>query len=700
MKMSKSIALKLSVLIISLFLILFLAYTVVTSVIIHDQSVEDSESSTLQNAQFSAAKMSDRFNKTNEMLLTTKDIFETLQAKGELSAAEVLNVIETNLANNEDLIGAAAVFESGAIEIEATIPKTLLDDENRFIPYLNKDGNNILTSPLEAYEEEGDGDWYLIPKKEGRAVLTEPYDYKINGETVSMTTISIPLVTSSGTFFGVLTADLSIDFLAELVNSIKPDGGYAGIITDSGMLTVNSLDEKINGTNLQDAIDWNPVKSTLDGGKPANVYVESKQLGEQAFNAFAPMMLEGIEDTWSVQLVYPKSKILQTYNQILLLTIVAAIVMVALMAIVTVWFIYQQLKPLKFLRESIETAAGGDLSKKVEAKFIKSDEIGAVALAYNNMLEQTKDAIHTVFESSTLLNKSSKHVHEAFDEIVASSQEVSLATNEIAEGASKQSEDTEETNYRMIDLSDQIDALTALSVQMDELSNKTNISTQIGMKEVATLREHNLATNEMNEKVQQQIETLTTNIENINQVIASIQGITEQTNLLALNASIEAARAGEHGKGFAVVAEEVRKLAEQSRSETEVIKQTVDSILVESKQTVAVIASNVALMQVQSESVQSTDTAFRENNELSSAIAKVINELVTELSNMVEHKNQAMMAIQSISAISEETAASAEEVSASAVDQQAELERVAVSIEQMNKIAQELQEVVNRFKLS
>lgn len=700
MKKSKSIAIKLSALIIGLFLILFLAYTVVTSVILYNQSIDDSEKSTLQNAQFSAAKMSDRFKKTNDVLQTTKNILETMQANGDLSEDEVLNILETNLAKNNDLFGVAALLEPGTVEVDSTISNTLTDSEKRFIPYLYKEGDSIITSPIAGYEKEDSADWYWIPKKEGRAVLTEPYDYDVNGKTVSMTTISVPLVTSSGTFFGVLTADLSIEFLAELVNSIKPAGGYAGIITQSGMLTVNSINEKMNGTNMEDSIDWNPVKSTLDSGKPAHLYVDSKQLGENSYNAFSPMILEGIDDTWSVQLVLPKSKILETYNQILILTIVAAIVMVALMAIVTAWFIFRQLKPLKFLRASIETAAGGDLTKKVEEKYIKSDEIGAVALAYNNMLEKTKDAIHTVLNSSTLLNKSSSDVHEAFDEIVASSQEVSLATNEIAQGASKQSEDTEETNHRMIELSEQIDALTTLSEQMNELSNKTSISTQKGMNEVAALRENNIATNEMNEKVQQQIETLSSNIANINQVIASIQGIAEQTNLLALNASIEAARAGEHGKGFAVVAEEVRKLAEQSRSETEVIKRTVDSILEESKQTVAVIASNVALMQAQSESVHSTETAFKDNNELSSAIASAINELVTELSDMLEHKNQAIMAIQSISAISEETAASAEEVSASAADQQAELERVAGSVEHMNKIAQELQEVVNRFKLS
>ena len=696
---TKSIAWRLSILIIGLFLGLFVVYIAVTSSILHDKSVKDAENATIVEAEHSAAAMGKRFAKVNETLMATGRMLETIQEEGKLSGEDVLKILKENLKENKDLESVGAVFERDTLKLDKDLPSGLVDGQKRFIPYLIKDGSGAKIQPLEGYDDERAADWYRIPKKDRKAVLTEPYEYEVNGKKVLMTTLSVPLKDASGSFMGVLTADLSINFLGDLVRSIIPDGGYSSIITEKGMVTVNSINEKLNGTYMQDAIKWDPIKEKLNSGMPGSTYVESKQLGETAFNAFAPMILENIDEAWTVQLVLPESKILETYNDILWISIASAAGIILLMSLATAWFIFRQLKPLNHLRASIEKAAEGDLTKPVAESMIKTDEIGAVAAAYNDMLEKTKEALHTVRNSSERLAGSSADVREAFGEVVSASQEVSLAMTEIATGSAKQSEDTEQTNRLMMDLSDQIDTLGELSDEINKLSGRTKAITEAGKKEMETLRDHSAASSTMNERVQKQMGALESSTVSISQVIASIQGITEQTNLLALNASIEAARAGEHGKGFAVVADEVRKLAEQSRQETEVIKQTVEHIIRDTKETVAAITEHAEMMDMQNASVQSTELAFNDQAELSSSLEAGILKLSAELAAMQEHKTEAMSAIQSISAVSEQTAASAEEVSASAANQQDELQKVSDSVQHMNKISQQLEELVDRFKL-
>ncbi len=251
----------------------------------------------------------------------------------------------------------------------------------------------------------------------------------------------------------------------------------------------------------------------------------------------------------------------------------------------------------------------------------------------------------------------------------------------------------------MAGLSDRIDSLSVLSTEMNELSKQAGDSTTQGLSQVALLREHNVAVNAMNVRVKDQMQGLSSNISEIETVIESIHGITAQTNLLALNASIEAARAGEHGRGFAVVAAEVRKLAEQSRKETEIIQKTVQDILYASKQTSTVIDENMLLMDGQNESVSHTESSFAKQAEIAERIGHSVDELTLKLQEMVGQKEQAMLSIQNVSAISEETAASAEQVSASAAAQQVELERVAKATDEMNQIARELKETVDRFKV-
>ncbi|WP_432353916.1 methyl-accepting chemotaxis protein [Sporosarcina sp. A2] len=702
MKKTKSVVFKLSTLIIGVFFLLFALYAFGTMIYTHSITIDNAEQVATTDTERVALKLGEQFKQTDESLTTTKQIIETMNSNSKMNAKDVLSVLQANLEGNPNAVSMNAVFEKGILSTESLSDseKKFIDSEGRFAPFLLKTENGINVSMASGYETSGEGDWYLKPKADKSSYFQEPMSYEVDGKSTSYTSLTVPLLSGTGSFAGVISANMSLAFLEDLTKEITPRGGYASVISDEGVLIQNSLKEQLNNSNMKDAIDWDPAHEQLKSGKPVTMYVDSKSYDEKAYNSFAPISLNGFEETWSVQTVLPRSVILEPFARIVIFTLIAAAVMVILMGLVTAFFVYRQINPLTRVQKSMEMAASGDLTEQVDVSKLKQDEIGSVATSYNHMLSQTNEALSEVLSASLRLTESSAQVNHAFEEIVASSQEVSVATEEIAQGASKQSEDTEETSHRMGDLATQITAISTLSENMDGLSRQTVESTQIGLKEVDRLREQNELANRMNEQVEQQMTALTDKISGINQVITSIQDITAQTNLLALNASIEAARAGEHGKGFAVVAEEVRKLAEQSSSETGTIQQTVQEILDQSKATVDVIAQNTKSMKTQSESVASTEKSFALNAHLTDEMNKSIAELSANLSEMISHKDQAVLAIQSVSAVSEETAASAEQVSASSVAQQQELERVADSVQQMTRIANELQQVVERFQLA
>ncbi len=142
---------------------------------------------------------------------------------------------------------------------------------------------------------------------------------------------------------------------------------------------------------------------------------------------------------------------------------------------------------------------------------------------------------------------------------------------------------------------------------------------------------------------QKKIGELVASIAEISNFIGTIEAIAEQTNLLALNAAIEAARAGEAGRGFAVVAEEVRKLADGSRSASKSVESLVSS-----------------LGQQAEEAIAASEGSARIVREIDLVAADALNDMNGAMAEIAALNE----AIQSIAAAAEEQAASTAEIGA------------------------------------
>jgi methyl-accepting chemotaxis protein len=210
-----------------------------------------------------------------------------------------------------------------------------------------------------------------------------------------------------------------------------------------------------------------------------------------------------------------------------------------------------------------EIEKNGDLSKDIVID--TKDELNDIATAYNSLrasIQTTmKDALIAV-DSST--NNASKMLEKS-EEIDANSKNMSQVISQMAQKGENIKTELESTKELAQNSKEQIVAAYETLQKATESIN--GLATQV---EESSHKEM-----EMADKINQ----LSSDANDVKNVLGVINDIAEQTNLLALNAAIEAARAGEHGRGFAVVADEVRQLAERTQKSLSEINATINVIM-------------------------------------------------------------------------------------------------------------------------
>ena len=327
-------------------------------------------------------------------------------------------------------------------------------------------------------------------------------------------------------------------------------------------------------------------------------------------------------------------------------------------------------KPLGHAKLITAEIAGGNLTRRIALD--SKDEIGEICHSINNIVVHFHGVISQVTQNTQRVASASIELSCAAEQmasgaarvagqastVATASEEMAATSNEIARNCTEAAQGSQQANEA---------ALTGSGVVKDTVQGMNLIARNV--RQSATT-----------------VGNLAEKSEQIGEITKTIKDIADQTNLLALNASIEAAHAGELGRGFAVVADEVRALAVRTGSATREIGVMIESIQRETKGAIKVMESGVSSVETGMVEASKSGTALEEILRQINSVTMQVNQIATAAEEQTATTGEISQNIQTINEVVQDTAKSAKESAASAL--------------QLSRLAEDQQKLVGQFKLA
>lgn len=607
------------------------------------------------------------------------------------SREKVLLSLQDQLITHNELLGTYVAFEKDAFDgrdyefIDDLA--TASDKTGRFVPYVYQTNQQLGQEALVSYEDQTRdsngvraGEYYLCPKETKSSCLTDPYLYPVGGEQVLLSSFVSPII-NNGQFLGIAGVDMSLKFIQQVVdennNNIYGGIGKMAVISQRGIVAGYSNNAGMLGKtlSLENDSHWNELSK--EQSSQAKIEISNGQL-----YAIIPVVTASRATGWAVLISLPDSVVKDAVaelsqvieengEELALSSIVSGVLCTVIAIFIMLWLMSRVLQPLLATVLVLKDLAQGegDLTTRLDES--STDELGQIAASLNQFLQRLHSLIKDIRENSSSIAENAGK----------SAQSAGLSTA----GMASQQEQLSQVATAVNEMSASALEVSSNAMQTADATKAARNGVDIGQKKVSETGDAIFKLTAGVEEASTVIQGLEADSQNIGQILTTIEGIAEQTNLLALNAAIEAARAGEQGRGFAVVADEVRMLAQRTQKSTGEIQAMIDKLQQGTAKVVTVMATG------QEQAKDSVDKVNEANEALSTIIQQVdvINEMSQQIATAAEEQSQVA---NSISCNIVNIDDSAQQVG----EQSENSNNIAI---ELDKLSQELQVQVGRFKL-
>ena len=339
-----------------------------------------------------------KVNRIENVLLSVQKVPENLASFLEIRSCnkeELLHLLRNVVENNPEIFGAAIAFEPIEVGGKST----------PFAPYFCKSNGKIEFTDLgKTSYQYVRWDWYQIPKELGQPCWSEPY-YDEGGGNILMATYSVPFYKKVGgkrQFTGIVTADISLGGLQEVVSSIKVlQTGYGFLISKNGTIVTHPLKELIMNETLFGVAEargdpqLREIGRKMIRGESGFIPFRSIVTENRCWMYYAPIPANG----WSLAVLFPQDEFTADIVRLNRIVIILGVVGLLLLSIAVALIARSITNPLRAMARVTKTIATGNLD--IELPVVKSgDEVGKLSEAFQYMKGSLKEYIQQLTETT------------------------------------------------------------------------------------------------------------------------------------------------------------------------------------------------------------------------------------------------------------------------------------------------------------
>ena len=533
--------------------------------------------------------------------------------------------------------------------------------------------------------------WYKSAKEKDALTLSDSY---LDSFTNKVIVSAVAPIKSNGQFMGATCIDITLDALDKQVESMNYRGQGSGLIIERNG-TILATSEENGAKNISEipAIAEH-FDEMVEKGKGYFILPADPIHPKRAVFAYNTLRTSG----WIVGITVDENYVFEPSASLRVTYFILVVVGAIVMFIFSLKMSSNITDAILKLQDHAVQLSKGNL--RLDDIVVDSrDEIGTLANAFNEMSGNLRG----------LIGKMSNTAHQvaaASEELTASAQQSADTSVHVAE---KVGEVNMNVNTQLADIDAAKESVDLVFRDIENMSAKTNVvtkasnetaeSAQRGSKlmETAVGKMTNIEKSVMASA--EVVKKLGESSQQIGQIVEAISGIAEQTNLLALNAAIEAARAGEHGRGFAVVSEEVRKLASESATSAEQIRDRINQIQHDTAEAVEAMQTGTKDVQEGTEAIREVGEQFKQIMKRVDGIQQQMAGIGTSMKTVSTGANKIVEAVESINEVSRQTSEHTNSISNDTETQSASNEEIAAASQSLSKLAEEMQNEINKFKV-